>query len=182
MSNDVTTILASAVRLSVPLTFAGVGEYVAERAGTLNISVEAMMLSGAYAGALGSSVSHNAAAGFLWGMGAGLLVALIHANFSHRLQANTFVVGLTLNVLALGVTNYLVQKIRMTPRQVGIVTIPVLSKIPVVGKPLFSERWPAFLLVGLVPAVWWVMSRSRWGLEIGSVGENPKAADVTGID
>jgi simple sugar transport system permease protein len=181
MSNDVTTILASAVRLSVPLSFAGVGEYIAERAGTLNISVEAMMLSGAYAGSLGSSVSHNAAAGFVWGMAAGLLVAVIHANFSHRLQANTFVVGLTLNVLALGVTNYLLQKITMNPRQVGIWTIPVLSRIPVVGKPLFSERWPAYLLVGLVPAVWWVMSRSRWGLEMRSVGENPKAADVTGI-
>jgi len=181
MSNDITTILASAVRLSVPLSFAGVGEYIAERAGTLNISVEAMMLSGAYAGSLGSSVSHNAAAGFVWGMAAGLLVALIHANFSHRLQANTFVVGLTLNVLALGVTNYLLQKITMNPRQVGIWTIPVLSRIPVVGKPLFSERWPAYLLVGLVPAVWWVMSRGRWGLEMRSVGENPKAADVTGI-
>jgi ABC-type uncharacterized transport system permease subunit len=181
VSNDVTTILASAIRLSVPLTFAGVGEYIAERAGTLNISVEAMMLSGAYAGALGSSVSHNAAAGFVWGMAAGLLVGLIHANFSHRLQANTFVVGLTLNVLALGVTNYLLQKITMHPRQVGVWTIPLLSKIPVVGKPLFSERWPAYFLVGLVPLVWWVMGRSRWGLEMRSVGENPKAADVTGI-
>jgi ABC-type uncharacterized transport system permease subunit len=181
MSNDVTTVLASAIRLSVPLTFAGVGEYVAERAGTLNISVEAMMLSGAYAGALGTSVSHNAAAGLVWGMAAGLLVGLIHGNFSHRLQANTFVVGLTLNVLALGVTNYLVQKISMTPRQVGIWKVPLLWRIPVVGKPLFAERWPAYLLFGVIPAVWWVMHRSRWGLEMRSVGENPKAADVTGI-
>ncbi len=181
MSNDVSTVLASAIRLSVPLTFAGVGEYVAERAGTLNISVEAMMLSGAYAGALGTSVSHNAAAGLVWGMAAGLLVGVIHGNFSHRLQANTFVVGLTLNVLALGVTSYLVQKITMTPRQVGIWKVPLLWRIPVVGKPMFAERWPAYFLVAAIPAVWWVMHRSRWGLEMRSVGENPKAADVTGI-
>ena len=181
MSNDVTTILGSAIRLSVPLTYAGIGEYMAERAGTLNISVEAMMLTGAYAGAVGSSVSHNAAAGFLWGMAAGLVVGVIHGNFSHRLQANTFVVGLTLNVLALGLTNYLLEKVTMTPRQVGIVSIPLLSRIPVVGKPLFAERWPAYLLIALVPVVWWVMQRSRWGLEMRSVGENPKAADVTGI-
>jgi len=181
VSNDVSTVLASAIRLSVPLTFAGVGEYVAERAGTLNISVEAMMLSGAYAGALGTSVSHNAAAGLVWGMAAGLLVGVIHGNFSHRLQANTFVVGLTLNVLALGVTNYLVQKINMTPRQVGIWKVPLLWRIPVVGKPMFAERWPAYFLVAVIPAVWWVMHRSRWGLEMRSVGENPKAADVTGI-
>ena len=181
MSDDVTTILASAIRLSVPLGFAGVGEYIAERAGTLNISVEAMMLCGAYGGAVGSSVSHNAALGFLWGMAAGLVVAVIHANFSHRLQANTFVVGLTLNVLALGLTNYLLEKVAMTPRQVGVWKVPLLWRIPVVGKPLFAERWPAYLLFAIVPVVWWVMQRSRWGLEMRSVGENPKAADVTGI-
>ena len=53
MSHDITTILDSAVFLTVPLLFAALGEYIAERAGTLNISVEAMMLSGAYAAALG---------------------------------------------------------------------------------------------------------------------------------
>ncbi len=181
MSHDIMTILASAVRLSVPLLFAALGEYIAERAGTLNISVEAMMLSGAYAGALGSSVSGNAAVGLLWGMGVGLIVGIIHGNFSHRLQANTFVVGLTLNVLALGLTNYLLQKVEMTPKQISVVTIPLLSKIPLIGEPLFSQRWPAYLLFFLVPLVWWVMQRSRWGLEMRSVGENPRAADVTGI-
>jgi simple sugar transport system permease protein len=181
MNNDIVTILDSAVRLTVPLLFAALGEYMAERAGTLNISVEAMMLTGAYSAALGSSVWHNAGLGLLWGIAAGFLVALIHANFSHRLQANTFVVGLTLNVLALGLTNYLLHEVTMTPRQVSVVTIPVLSKIPIIGEPLFSERWPAYLLYPLVPLVWWVMQRSRWGLEMRSVGENPRAADVTGI-
>ena len=65
--SSTSTILTSAVHLSVPLSFAACGEYVAERAGTLNISVEAMMLSGAYAGALGSSVMHNGGAGLVWG-------------------------------------------------------------------------------------------------------------------
>lgn len=175
------TMLSSGVRLSVPLLFAALGEYIAERAGTLNISVEAMMLGGAYAGAVGSSVCGNAGLGLLWGVAVGMGIGAIHGNFSHRLQANTFVVGLTLNVLALGVTNYLVLKIDMTPKQVGILTIPGVSKIPVIGAPFFSEHWPAFLLVGLVPGVWYVMQHTRWGLEMRSVGENPKAADVTGI-
>ena len=183
MTHDITTILSSAIRLSVPLLFAAMGEYVAERAGTLNISVEAMMLSGAYAGILGSSVAGNAAVGLLWGMGIGVVIGLIHGNFSHRLQVNTFVVGVTLNVLALGVTNYLFASpdLPLTPKQTPVLTIPVLSDIPIVGKPLFSERWPAFLLYALIPIVWWVVQRSRWGLELRSVGENPKAADVTGI-
>ncbi len=181
MNHDIVTILSSGMRLAVPLLFAALGEYVAERAGTLNISVEAMMLSGAYAGALGSSVTGSAAFGLLWGIAVGVVVGLIHANFSHRLQVNTFVVGLTLNVFALGMTSYLLQQIDMTPKQVGVVTIPVLSHIPLVGKALFAQRWPAYALFVLVPIVWWVVQRSRWGLELRSVGENPKAADVTGI-
>src|SRR5262245_2014791 len=181
MGHNITTILDSAVFLSVPLLFAALGEYMAERAGTLNISVEAMMLSGAYAAALGSSVWNSAALGLLWGMGAGLVVAFIHANLSHRLQANTFVVGLTLNVLALGLTNYLLHEIDMSPKLMGAVDVPILSSIPIIGEPLFSQPWPAYLLYGLIPLVWWVMQRSRYGLELRSVGENPRAADVTGI-
>ena len=98
--DSVTTILASAIRLTGPLAFAGCGEQVAERSGTLNISIEAMMLAGAFFGVLGTSVFGSVVGGLLLGMVAGLVVALIHANFSHRLNANTFVVGLTLNVLA----------------------------------------------------------------------------------
>jgi general nucleoside transport system permease protein len=180
--NSVTTIASSAVHLSVPLAFAACGEYVAERAGTLNLSVEGMMLSGAYAGALGSSVMHNAPAGFVWGAVAGLLVGVIHGNVSHRLHANPFVVGITLNVLVLGLTSYLFNTTAMRPRQIGILTIPVLSHIPIVGGPLFSERWPAFLLYALVPFTWWLVARRRFGLEVRAVGENPRAADVTGID
>jgi len=182
MINSITTILSSSVRLSVPLAFAATGEFVAERAGTLNISVEAMMLGGAYLGALGSSFTGSAGLGLLFGMAAGLAVAVIHANFSHRLNANTFVVGLTLNVLVLGLTSYLLVAVKMTPHQVGRLTIPLVSHIPIVGKPLFSERWPAFLLYPLIPAVWWLVQRSRWGLEVRACGENPQAVDVTGID
>jgi simple sugar transport system permease protein len=181
VSADLTTILSAAVRLSVPLLFAACGEYVAERAGTLNLSVEAMMLSGAYAGSLGSSVMHNGGAGLVWGAAAGGAVGVIHGNLSHRLQANPFVVGITLNVLVLGLTSYLLGTVVMHPHQVGILTIPVLSRIPIVGRPLFSERWPAFFLYALVPLVWWLVQRRRWGLELRSIGENPQAADVTGI-
>jgi len=179
--NSVTTILSSTVRLSVPLLFAACGEYVAERAGTLNLSVEAMMLSGAYAGALGSSVMHNAAAGLVWGIAVGVVVGAVQGNMSHRLRANPFVVAITLNVLALGVTSYLLDASTMHPHQAGILTIPVLAHIPLIGRPLFSQRWPAFALYALVPLVWWLVQRRRWGLEVRAIGENPRAADVTGI-
>jgi simple sugar transport system permease protein len=180
--DSLTTILASAIRLTGPLAFAGCGEQVAERSGTLNISIEAMMLAGAFFGVLGTSVFGSVGGGLLLGMVAGLVVAIIHANFSHRLNANTFVVGLTLNVLLLGLTSFLLETIDMEPKQAGRIEIPVLKEIPVIGEPLFVNRWPIYLLIPVIPLSWWLVRRTRWGLEVRASGEDPQAADVTGID
>jgi simple sugar transport system permease protein len=170
------------MRLTAPLAFAGAGEQVAERSGTLNISIEAMMLAGAFFGLLGTSIFGNVAMGFVVGAVAGLVVAVVHANFSHRLNANTFVVGLTLNVLLLGLTSFLEETIDMTPHQAGVIRIPVLRSIPVIGEPLFVNRWPMYLLVIVLPVSYWLVQRTRWGLEVRASGEDPQAADVTGID
>ena len=180
--NDVTLILSSAVRLFAPLAFAGSGEYVAEQSGTLNISIEAMMLSGAFFGIYGTSVLGSVSGGLVVGAVAGLLVAILHANFSHRLSANTFVVAIALNVFVLGLTSFLLETIELEPRQADLVHIPLLEDIPLVGKPLFVNRWPIYLLVVVIPLSWWLVHRTRWGLEVRASGEDPQAADVTGID
>lgn len=180
--NNLVIILGSAVRLTAPLAFTGAGEYVAERGGSLIISLEAMMLSGAFFGVLGSSMFGNPVAGLLVGMLAGLMVGVIHANLSYRLDTNTFVVGLTLNVLALGITSFLLETIEMTPVRAGEISIPLLSDLPLLGEPLFVNRWPIYLLLIVVPASWYIVARTRWGLELRACGEDPQAADVTGID
>jgi simple sugar transport system permease protein len=180
--NDTTTILDGAVRLSIPLLFAACGEYVAERAGTLNISVEAMMLGGAFGGAFTASATGDLALGLVLGAVTGLSIAFVHANFSHRLSANTFVVGLTLNALVLGLTSYLIAGRTLNAWTVTPLSIPVLSGIPIIGQPLFDQPWPAYLLYALIPAIYFVVQRTRWGLEVRSVGENPQAADVSGVD
>ncbi|MFF7548788.1 ABC transporter permease [Streptomyces canus] len=179
--DSTTTILASGVRLTVPLAFAACGEYVAERAGTMNISVEAMMLGAAFTSIATASATGSATVGLVAGVVTGLVVGFVHGNFSHRAQINTFVVGLVLNALVLGLTSYLITTNQFASHQVHMLSIPLLQDIPVIGKPLFSERWPAFFLFALVPLTWWLMERSRWGLELRAVGENPQAADVTGI-
>lgn len=181
MSN-ITTILSSAVRLTGPLAFAGCGEQVAERSGTLNISIEAMMLAGAFFGLWGSSFAGGVVTGLVLGSVAGFGVGVVHANFSHRLNANTFVVGLTLNVLLLGLTSFLNETIEFTPHQAGVVKVPLLESIPLIGQPLFVNRWPIYLIVPLVPLSWWLVRRTRWGLEVRASGEDPQAADVTGVD
>jgi ABC-type uncharacterized transport system permease subunit len=175
------TILASGIRLTVPLAFAACGEYLAERAGAMNISVEAMMLSAAFTSVATAGATGSATVGLAVGVMTGLVVGFVHGNLSHRAQINTFVVGLVLNALVLGLTSYLITTEQFASHQVGVLSIPLLEDIPLIGKPLFSERWPAYLLILLVPLTWWLVERSRWGLELRAVGENPQAADVTGI-
>jgi simple sugar transport system permease protein len=178
--DSATTVVGSAVRLSVPLAFAACGEYIAERAGTLNISVEAMMLGGAFAGASTASALGNPAMGLLGGAAVGLAIGWVHANFSHRLSANTFVVGLTLNALLLGLTSFLIQNRSFDPQLMGESAIPGLSRIPLLG-PFFAQPWPCYVLYALIPATWWLLLKTRWGLEVRACGENPQAADVSGI-
>ncbi|MGH2930132.1 MAG: ABC transporter permease [Solirubrobacteraceae bacterium] len=181
VSGDASIIIAGVVAEGAPIMFAASGEYVAERAGTLNISITAMMLAGAYAGIEVATVTSNLILGLLAAVGAGLAVSAIHANFSHRLAANTFVVGLTLDALILGLTDYFSTVFKPGGAKFTPVAVPLLSKIPAVGPSLFDQPWPFYLLFLIVPLTWWIVERTRWGLELRACGENPGAADATGI-
>lgn len=181
MMADAAFLAESSVRLAATLLFAALGELVAEKAGTLNISVEGMMLGSAFAAAYGSHVTGSAYAGFAVGVAAALMVSSIQANLSHRVRINQFIVGLAVNLLVLGATSFLIAELDVRPEQFPLVRVPVLASIPVIGGALFEQRVPFYLLYGAIPLVWWILRRSRWGLELQAVGENPQAADVSGI-
>ena len=176
------TMYGSAVRLGGFLAFAALGELVAEKAGTINISVEGSLLAGAFGGAVAYHLAGSAWVGLAAGAAAGVLIALIQANMSHRLTADQFVVGLTANVLVLGLAGYLDALIDPIAKRAAVVEVPVLSDIPLIGPALFGQTWPTYLLYPLFPLTWWLLYRTRWGLEVRSVGENPQASDVSGID
>jgi simple sugar transport system permease protein len=176
------TMYSSAVRLGAFLAFAALGELVAEKAGTINISVEGSLLAGAFTGAVGYHVTESTVVGLITGTAGGLIVAWIQANMSHRLTADQFVVGLTANVLILGLAGFLNGIIDPATRRASIVEIPLLSDIPLFGQALFGETWPTYLLYPIIPLTWWLLFKTRWGLEVRAVGENPQAADVSGID
>lgn len=178
---DVATVLSSGVRLAAPLAFAACGEYLAERAGTMNISVEAMMLGAAFTAVAAAGVTGSASLGLLAGAVAGAAVGVVHAQLAHRAAVNTFVVGLVLNALVLGLTSFLAPAAGSDRHQVAQVSVPVLRDLPVLGGPLFVERWPVPLLLLIVPLTWWLAERSRWGLELRAAGEDPQAAAVTGV-
>jgi general nucleoside transport system permease protein len=174
-------LYVSAFQLSVLFAFAACGEWVAERAGTLNISVEGMLLAGTFGAAWAAHASGNAVVGLLGGCAGGVAVALVQAELAHRLTANQFVVGLALNVLVIGLTAFLNTEIELGAVRAGVVDVPLLSDIPLVGEALFERPWPAYFVYALVPFVWWLVYRTRWGLEVRSVGADPQAADVSGV-
>ena len=173
---------SGAMRFAALLAFAAVGETIAERAGTLNISLEGMVLGGAFAGAVGMHLSSSVTVGLMFAAAVGIAVAAVQANMSHRLSANQFIVGLALNTLVLGVASFLNTSIQPVSSAAHRFAIPVVSRIPLVGEALFYQPWPLYLVYPMVPGAWWLLYRTRWGLEVRAVGENPQAADVTGID
>ena len=172
----------NAFTFAVFLAFGATGEWVAERSGTLNISIEAMFLAGAFAAAMGIDRTGSELMAVLWAVIAGVVVAAVQANMSHRLVANQFVVGLTLNILVLGLTSFLASELDPVTRKVGSQRIPLLADIPLIGTALFDRTWLFYLIYAVVPACWWIVFRTRWGLELRATGENPQSADVSGID
>jgi simple sugar transport system permease protein len=172
----------NAFTFAVFLAFGATGEWVAERSGTLNISVEAMFLAGAFSAAVGYDASQSELVALGFGMAAGLMVALVQAQMSHRLAANQFVVGLTLNILVLGLASFLASELDPVTKKAESTAIPLLSDIPLIGTALFDRSWLFYLIYPLVPACWWLVYRTRWGLELRAVGENPQSADVSGLD
>jgi len=172
----------NALTFAVFLAFGATGEWVAERSGTLNISIEAMFLAAAFAAAVGYSSSQSEVVALLCGMFAGFSVAFVQAEMSHRLAANQFVVGLTLNILVLGLASFLASELDPVTTKSSSISIPLLSEIPLIGAALFGRSWLFYLIYPLVPFVWWLVYRTRWGLEVRAVGENPQSADVSGLD
>ena len=171
----------STVRFAVILAFAAVGEWVAERAGTLNISLEAFMVGGAYSAAVAYGAWGNVPLALVVGTVAGVVVSTAQAWLSHRLTIDQFVVGLTLNLFVLGLALFLDGRWKAVTPVPKDTKIPVLSDIPLVGNALFGQPWPMLLIVPLVPTAWWLVFCTRWGLEVRAVGEHPQAADVSGI-
>jgi len=181
MVNDLASILESTVRLTGPLLFVALGELIAQRSGAIDISVEGMMLLSAFVAAVVSDAADSAGVGLLAGVAAGVAVATIQAYMSHRLRANQFVVGLALNVLVLGLTGYLLAEYQFFPRSLDTIVVPGLHDLPLVGDALFSQTPPYYALYLAIPAVWWLLWRSRFGLELRASGENAQSSYASGI-
>src|SRR4051812_4333437 len=147
--------LGSSIRLATPLLLAGIGEMVSERSGVLNMSIEGMMLTSAFAAAVGSWATGNPLLGLLIGIIAVQPVALLQAVLSNSLRANQIVSGIGINILVLGATTLAYREIfgaRSRAEIPGLAKIkpPLLGDIPVIGPAVFEQVWLLYFGLALI--------------------------------
>lgn len=179
---SVVFILSIAIRSSTAVLFATIGEIFAERSGVLNLGVEGMMLMGALAGFVATQSTQDLFVGVCAAMLVGGLFALLHAFFVVSLRANQVVCGLALAILGAGLSSFLGRPVigQVGPRFPSW-PIPGLREIPVLGPALFEQ--PAIVYAGYlsIPIAWFLLYRTRPGLNLRATGENPAAADAAGL-
>ena len=163
-------ILSSTVRFATPFLLAALGGLFSERSGVINIALEGLMLAGAFTSATVTYYAGNPWIGLLAGIAAGLLVALVHAVACIRFDADQVVTGMAINILMLGVPTLISQALFETTGSTP--PIPRTNLIP---------KTPIFIAFGLVPVIWYVLYRTRFGLRLRASGENPEAADTAGV-
>lgn len=183
----ITEILTSGVAFAIPLLLAASGESVSERAGVLNLSMEGMMLTGAFASVLGAVTTGSAALGAITGLMAGLIFGMGQAVLSVRLRADQIVVGVAANALALGLTTFGARVLLGDGQGHSVpafadVSIPVLSDLPIIGPALFGQTVLGYLCIVAIVAIAVVFSpRTMAGIRVDAVGEDATSAGWTGL-
>ncbi len=177
-------IFSSAVIAGTPILLAALGELVTERAGITNLGVEGMMLMGAVSGFMTAIVTGNSWLGLMAAMLAGGAMGLIHAALTVSLRANQVVSGLALTLFGTGLSGYLGKAYIGIPvaEPFRTLPLPILSDIPFFGPVLFRHDILVYLSWLLVLVLWLFLQRTRAGLHLKAIGENPGAADSLGIN
>ena len=174
-------IVTGTVIAATPLLFAAMGELVVERSGVLNLGIEGMMLIGAVTAFSLSFAGYPAPVAAAAAVAAGAASSLLFGVLALTLLANQYAAGIALAILGGGLSGFLGRNFGAAPIEpVGPIHVPVLSEIPFIGPVLFGYDPMVYLALALFGAVWWVLYRTRAGLVIRIVGENPQAAHDVG--
>lgn len=184
----VTGLLQGSLLLAIPLIYGAMSGVLSERSGVININIEGQLLLGAFMAAVLASLTHNAYIGLLAAPIGGLFLGLLLAMFATKYFVDQVVVGVVLNVLAVGLTSFMYgillgpkQDVWNTPTVLNPINIPILSKIPVIGPIFFQQTIIVYLMYVVVIGVQFWLFHTRWGLRMRAVGEYPQAADSVGI-
>jgi simple sugar transport system permease protein len=178
-------VLESAIRLSTPLLFAALGGVLSERAGIVNIALEGMLLAGAFAAMAAASATGNPWLGVAAAAATGLALGLLHTLLVLRLRVDAIISGVGLNLLAMGLTTFLLRSLYSGGAGVQVrgpaPWFPALRPVPLLGTALGTGT--PFVPVALlaIAGIWFITYHTRPGLQLRAVGEAPRAARAAGV-
>ena len=181
-------LIGATMRMATPIIFATLGEILAERAGVLNLGIEGIMLMGAMTGFLFTFSSGSVWLGVFAAACVGMLLGLLMAWLSVHLGLSQHVAGLGITLFATGLAMFVYRLHFGSPTVPPIiepfkqVALPLLSKIPLIGPALFRQYSLTYIAWLLVPAVSILLYKTKIGLKIRTVGENPVVADTVGVN
>jgi simple sugar transport system permease protein len=183
------SILVATVRIASPILLAAMGELITERSGIMNLGLEGTMLFAAFIGFLAAEKLDSLPVAILLACLAGALFNLILAFMAISLNVDQTITGLSINLLASGLTLFWfrITYLKLTSADTPLVNplqpikIPLLADIPVVGEIFFSHNILTYLAFLAVPMIWFFLYRMKLGLQLRSLGEDPRAADMVGI-
>ncbi|OGO30290.1 MAG: ABC transporter permease [Chloroflexi bacterium RBG_16_54_11] len=186
----IVNILASTIRIATPLLLGAMGELVSERSGVMNLGIEGTMLMSSYVAFLVDFQTNSIILAILAAMLTGAIMSLIMAFMASTLKVDQTVTGLALNLLASGISLFWYRvafkgtstESIPTIQTMGTVKLPLLGDLPYLGEIFFSQGLLTYLAFLMVPVIAFVLYRTHTGLAIRSLGENPRAVDMKGIN
>jgi len=194
--SDVITpdLFAAALRIATPLALAAIGGTICERSGIVNIALEGIMLVGAFFGTATVLATGSPWLGVLVALVAGVAISAVHAVASVNLRADQVVSGTAINLLALGLTGFLMELWYGHPGTTQpIETLPPVFSFGAMGEGFIGEVWRwvngvflshtplVYLAIAIALVAQWAMYHTRWGLRLRGLGEHPRAVDTAGV-
>jgi len=178
--------LAASIRIATPLLFGALGGLLSERAGTFAVGIEGMMLAGAFGGAVTTLLTADTSTGLAVSAGSGAAAGLTVAVATAKFRADHMVTGLALNILVVGLTSFLLRG--LFAGQAPVIQLPTLKALPIpyladlpgIGRVLFQQPALTYAALVLTLAISLLLAKTRTGLILRAVGENPEAAFTAG--
>jgi ABC-type uncharacterized transport system permease subunit len=187
-SNLIIGLLSATIRMATPLTIVCLGEIMSERSGILNLGLEGIMLVGAFTSFWVAYFTENLLMAVLVGIAVGGLIGLLHAVLTVTASTDQVVAGIAIWLLGVGLSSFgyrAVFGIVYPPPTIdgfNALNIPFLSETPILGRVLFQQDVFVYLAFFMVPIFAFVLYRTTFGIKVRAVGENPAAADTSGIN
>lgn len=179
----VTILLASVIAAAAPILLATLGETITEKSGIINLSLDGTILLSAMCAFVIALKTDNILLGFVAASLVGALVAGMVAFFSIYLKQSQVAVGFVLTLMTRDLAYFIGSPYsRMPGPQVGPMPVPFLSEIPFFGDVLFRHNLPVYFSMVMIGVAWWYVYKTRLGLRLRSVGENPEASYARGIN